>query len=202
MLPYAILSLLGEGADHGYRLKRRLDDRLGPVWPVNQGQVYQILDRFRRLGWVEELPPEVQRVGRRERWPVAITNEGRRALETWIRTPRPPSRPPEPARNDFLGQLLVGGARSVDAVRHGLEQERHAYGNAHARLTAALQTLEPPTGDVPRTAMGHFAARLAIEAARLSIRAHLDWIDLARRDLFADRPPPLLRDSRRETRKP
>lgn len=198
MLRYAILSLLREGADHGYRLKQRLDERLGPVWRVNQGQVYQVLERLRRLGWVEELPPDADMESGRERWPVAITARGRDELDRWVSAALSPSRPPGPARNDLVGRLAVAGDDAMNAVREGLLTERVAYDRAYERLTTQLDALDRHLGSGVEVAQ-----RLALEAARLSIRAHLEWIDIASEQLTdAGSTLPRRTVSRRRPRRP
>ena len=172
MFEYAILTLLREGADHGYRLKQRLDDLLAPVWQVNVGQVYQVLDRLRRKRWVEELPPERLLTGGRERWPVAITPEGRAELERWTASPIPPSRPPTPKRNDLLTRLVFAGEPCIEQLLRDLAGERHAYTIEHHRITALRDRL-PESGSTV-----DIAKRLALESARIDIRAHVEWVDL------------------------
>ena len=52
MVRYALLGLLREQADYGYRLKRRFDERVGSLWQLNIGQVYQTLSALKREGLV------------------------------------------------------------------------------------------------------------------------------------------------------
>ena len=49
VIRHALLTLLADGADHGYRLRRRLGALLGPVWKVNAGQVYRALDQLPQI---------------------------------------------------------------------------------------------------------------------------------------------------------
>src|SRR6187551_3575205 len=42
-LRYALMALLGEGEAHGYALRKRFTERVGPFWHPNIGQVYQVL---------------------------------------------------------------------------------------------------------------------------------------------------------------
>lgn len=180
MLPYAILTLLRDGADHGYRLKQRLDVLLAPMWQVNIGQVYQVLDRLRRKGWVEELPPEAVSERGRERWPVAITAQGLEELERWTASPIRPTRPPGPARNDVVSRLAFGGERCIDRLLRDLVEERAVYAAEHERVTARCDEL-----GLARSALDS-AKRLALESARLEIRAHLEWVDLCLDHLRAE----------------
>lgn len=185
MLPYAILSLLCAGADHGYRLKRRLDERLGPVWRVNEGQVYQTLDRLRRQRWIEELPPEVDRYGGHERWPVAITRQGRAELQRWMGAPIPPTRPPRPARSEILTRLAVGEDAGIEQAHQALLTERAIYELEYERISSECDQLATATSPVD------IAKFLALESTRLAVRAHIEWTELAtlRLNAAAECPP-------------
>lgn len=179
MLAYAILALLRDGADHGYRLKRRLDQLLGPVWRVNIGQVYQVLDRLRREGWAEELPPEAERDGGHERWPVAITEAGRRELERWLTEPIRPTRPRGPARNEILSRLAIGGRESAYDVAEGALVERAIYAREHDEVIVRSREFASPDDAIDS------AKFLALEATRLALRAHVEWLDVCIEHLCA-----------------
>src|SRR5689334_170932 len=49
-LRYALLALLGEGEAHGYQLLKLFNERVGPFWHPNIGQVYQLLHELERRG--------------------------------------------------------------------------------------------------------------------------------------------------------
>ena len=49
MLELAVLGLLAEQPLHGYELKRRLSETLGPLWGISFGSLYPAL---RRLDYV------------------------------------------------------------------------------------------------------------------------------------------------------
>ncbi len=55
MLELAILGLLKERSMHGYELRKRLSETLGPFWQVSYGALYPALKRLRRAGAVEEV---------------------------------------------------------------------------------------------------------------------------------------------------
>jgi len=111
MIDYAILGLLRERPDHGYRLRQRLLERLGPVWDINPGQVYLVLHALRRRGFVtsvaEEPPDPLQR---RQRF--AITAKGERQVARWLR--RAPRILRASRRDLELGLLLLEGSPRED----------------------------------------------------------------------------------------
>ncbi|HTK16613.1 MAG TPA: PadR family transcriptional regulator [Acidimicrobiia bacterium] len=54
MLELAVLGLLSEQPLHGYELKKRLSETLGPLWGISFGSLYPALRRLERSGAIEE----------------------------------------------------------------------------------------------------------------------------------------------------
>lgn len=79
MIDLAILGLLKERSMHGYQLKKRLAETLGPFWQVSYGSLYPALKRLQRQGAVEMVFPR-EEVGRRKNV-YRLTGEGERAFE-------------------------------------------------------------------------------------------------------------------------
>ena len=179
MLAYAVLAVLSQGANHGYRIKKRLDETLQPVWRVNAGQVYQILARLKRAQWIEELPPDISSRSERGRWPVAITRQGRRALRRWLQNPAQPSSIPQPLRHDILGQILLGGKANLAAVRAGVEREWDVYERELQNTLALRKEISAP--DTPEG----LARILAVEATVGALEAHLAWLEKVRQHLVS-----------------
>jgi len=55
MLELAVLGLLTEQPRHGYDLKKRLSETLGPLWGISFGSLYPALRRLERSGAIEEV---------------------------------------------------------------------------------------------------------------------------------------------------
>ena len=55
MLELAVLGLLTEQPRHGYDLKKRLSETLGPLWGISFGSLYPALRRLERSGAIEEI---------------------------------------------------------------------------------------------------------------------------------------------------
>ncbi len=53
MLELAVLGLLSEQPLHGYELKKRLSETLGPLWGISFGSLYPALRRLERSGSIE-----------------------------------------------------------------------------------------------------------------------------------------------------
>jgi DNA-binding PadR family transcriptional regulator len=55
MLELAVLGLLSEQPRHGYDLKKRLSETLGPLWGISFGSLYPALKRLERSGAIAEV---------------------------------------------------------------------------------------------------------------------------------------------------
>ncbi|MCK6555722.1 PadR family transcriptional regulator [Candidatus Binatia bacterium] len=172
MVRYALLGLLRERRDYGYQLKRRFDERMGAVWRLNIGQVYQTLRALERIGLIAEVNDgATAETGRRV---FRLTAKGGRVLERWLQ--RPPMRP-RPVRDETLVRLLVvRPAGSREALGRITEQER-LYKRHLARLVAQKRRAMRNGGEV----LGF--GELGLEAALLHGEAHLKWLEHCRRCL-------------------
>src|SRR4051794_17165031 len=54
VLELAVLGLLAEQPLHGYELKKRLSETLGPLWGISFGSLYPALRRLERSGAIEQ----------------------------------------------------------------------------------------------------------------------------------------------------
>lgn len=128
---HAVLGVLARGPRHGYELRRALEAELGAEWRVDFGQLYRVLARLERAGWVRVQRQE--RAAGPTRKVRAITAAGRRELERWRAQPPPaPRRREAAAVHRRLGgpaPLLIAG--SDDAVLDLLET---ALGARHPEL--------------------------------------------------------------------
>ena len=182
MLSYLVLALLSHGADHGYRIKKRLDRELLPTWRINDGQIYQTLARLRRARWIEELPPDAHSTRGNSPWPVSITPRGRRALRHWLSTPVGSERAPAPPRSAILGQILLGEGKNFRTVLASLDAEQATY-------ELELQRIKGMRSRIRAGARSNaLAQKLATEATLGKIQTHIDWLETVRAALTETKP--------------
>jgi DNA-binding PadR family transcriptional regulator len=181
MVRYALLGLLREQRDYGYRLKRRFDQRMGAAWQLNAGQVYQTLRSLERAGLVVEACAESS-----SRYPerhlFEVTAKGRRVLERWLG--RRPARP-RPVRDETMIRLLLQAdpENEADVIEQVRDQE-HLYRRHLTRLQDQKRRL-------PATATGsERAAHFCLEADLLHTAAHLRWLEYCRLGLADEHLPP------------
>lgn len=162
-LRYALLALLGEGEAHGYQLLKLFNQRLGPFWHPNIGQVYQLLHELERRGLVTRRD---QRSGTKLRRIFRRTVRGDRALRTWLT--RRPGWPP-PVRDEILVRLLAAEREGSPALLDQLARQEAEY-----RRYATLIEEEADRS------VASLTRRLAHEAAVGQAEAHLRWLERCR----------------------
>lgn len=171
MIKYALLGLLRERSDYGYSLKQRFEERLGTVWHLNTGQVYQTLRVLQSSGLVRKVMVEEAddpTDPHRPRHFFELTPKGEKTLDRWLQ--RPPLRS-RPARDETLLRLLVlqpeRHAEALDQIR----KLAHLYKTHVVALTNQKRRLPSP----PRGAL--FVREIGLEAALLHTEAHLKWLE-------------------------
>ena len=168
-LRYALLALLSEGEAHGYQLLKLFNQRIGPFWHPNIGQVYQLLHELERRGFVER---REQESGSRLRRVFRLTARGQRALRTWLG--RRPAWPP-PLRDEIFVRLLAAERGGSAALLGQVERQESEY---RRYLALVEEEAARPGASVTR--------RLADEAVLGHVEAHLRWLARCRALLAPD----------------
>ena len=169
-LRYALLALLADGEAHGYELLKRFNERVGPFWHPNIGQVYQLLHELERRSFVARRDVTV---GTRLRRIFRLTARGERALGTWLG--RRPGWPP-PLREEIIVRLLAAERRGAAAVLGQLERQEAEY----RRYVALVR-------DEASRSNGSIMRRLAHDAVLRQAEAHLHWLAQCRTAFAAPR---------------
>jgi DNA-binding PadR family transcriptional regulator len=99
ILEFAVLGVLNEGPVHGYELRKRLTEMLGPFRSLSYGSLYPTLRRLVNRGAIEpvSLTPTSEAFaatalrGRRARIVYALTAEGKENFHEWANRPGPAS---------------------------------------------------------------------------------------------------------------
>ncbi|MDL1900984.1 PadR family transcriptional regulator [Anaerolineae bacterium CFX9] len=158
-----ILGLLAVRDRHGYELLEcfRSPQQLGRVWKLSTSQIYAVLKRLEREGWIagteiasENAPPRTE---------YTLTPSGKTRLEEWLFMPQP-SASIRRIRVEFLSRLYIAHQLSIppDTIA------RHQ----HAACLAQLERLAEERQHV-ETAIDQLALELAIR----QLEAVLGWIE-------------------------
>lgn len=155
-----LLSLLVDGARHGYQLRQDFEHRTGATWPLNIGQVYTTLARLARDGLVE-----MTGEGDDQQKVYALTPAGRRELDEWFHTPiRLADRPRDELAIKLAMAALTPGVELADVVQ--------------AQRTATVQALQDYTRLKAKadqdTDLGWL---LILDSLVFQAEAELRWLD-------------------------
>jgi DNA-binding PadR family transcriptional regulator len=163
-----ILSLLAKEPAHGYELRRRLAQALGPVGDaLNPGQVYVTLARLERAGLVEA--SEVAQPRHPDKKVYELTASGRERVMQWFND----LTWSKVAPLEFHLKLVAAAATRltdpvalVDAQRLELLRE--------LRQLQELSDREPPDSD----------GALLLEGASLRLQADVRWLEVCQQRLL------------------
>ncbi len=120
---HALLGFLYKNPTHGYDIHQRLSDPagLGLVWHVKQNQLYALLGKLERKGFVTtQLEPQDNRPPRKI---FNLTAAGQEAFLAWIGQPVEHGRK---LRLDFLAKLYFAQRQGPTITEYLIEQQRLA----------------------------------------------------------------------------
>ncbi|SFQ41540.1 PadR family transcriptional regulator [Actinomadura madurae] len=162
----AVLAMLAKEPSHGYRLRARLREALGPLGEsMNAGQVYVTLNRLEKAGLVvseraDGLPD------RPDRKVYALTPSGQQRVAAWLAEVNWP----KPNLAEFhLKLAAAAAARLADPVELVDAQRRELLRRLRDVQRA---TLAEPDGST---------AGLLLEGVALRLQADLRWLETCER---------------------
>ncbi|MEZ4862761.1 MAG: helix-turn-helix transcriptional regulator [Caldilineaceae bacterium] len=165
-IKHVLLALLAEEPTHGYELKKRYDETLGELWPLQQAQIYNNLRLLEKAGQIE-LDVRVAQENLPDQKLYRVTQPGVTELNEWISTPVQSSRQ---LKDDFylklttLASIIDDPAQLADLIW----QQRTIY-------LQHLRDLERALGEAE--AAGDQVTASLLDGALLHAEADLTWLD-------------------------
>jgi DNA-binding PadR family transcriptional regulator len=161
----AMLALLAKEPAHGYELRQRLTEALGPIGEVlNPGQVYVTLSRLERAGLVQGV--QVEQKLAPDKKVYEVTPAGREQVTTWLLD----SSWPRTAPVDFHLKLMAAAAtRLADPVTMIDVQRRELL--RRLREVQQLAQQEPADG----------VGVLLLEGSAIRLQADVRWLESCER---------------------
>lgn len=158
-----ILGLLAPQPQHGYQLLEAFNDpdRLGEVWKLSTSQLYAVLKRLERQGWIWGEQVESENAPTRTEY--AITPAGESHLHAWLNAANP-SPSIRRVRVEFLSRLYVAHLLEAPA-QHIIERQRLACQQERARFLRGR--------DSHKASVGWLTTELVIA----QLDAVIAWID-------------------------
>jgi len=161
-----VLAMLAKEPTHGYELRARLRDALGPVGEgMNAGQIYVTLGRLEKGGFVS-CDREPGLPDRPDRKVYALTPAGQRRVADWLAETSWPG----PAPTEFHLKLAAAAAGNLADPLSIIDAQRREL----------LRLLR----DTQRAAMAEpdgTAAGLLLEGVALRLQADLRWLEACER---------------------
>jgi DNA-binding PadR family transcriptional regulator len=159
-----VLAMLAKEPTHGYELRARLRDALGPVGEaMNAGQIYVTLGRLEKAGLVT---CELEAGQGPDRKVYAVTAAGQQRVAAWLAEVGWPA----PAPTEFHLKLAAAAAgRLADPIAIVDAQRRELLRLLSDTQRAALE--EPPGTE----------AGLLLEGVALRLQADLRWLEACER---------------------
>ena len=167
-----VLAMLAKEPSHGYQLRARLTEALGPLGDaMNAGQIYVTLDRLEKAGLVARLlQPAAEIAVRPDRKVYALTAAGQQRVASWLAE----ADWPRPDLTEFhLKLVAAAAARLADPLVIVDAQRRELLRRLRDAQRAAMA--EPDRSD----------AALLLEGIVLRLQADLRWLEACERNWTA-----------------
>lgn len=162
-----VLALLAKEPSHGYQLRARLRQALGPVGEaMNAGQVYVVLTRLEKAGLVDTERPATTDKDSADRKTYALTPKGQQRVAEWLTEVSWP----KPDLAEFHLKLVAAAAAGLaDPLSIVDTQRRELLRRLREAQRAAMA--EPDGSD----------AALLLEGIVLRLQADLRWLEACER---------------------
>lgn len=173
-IKHALLALLAEESGHGYELKKRFDEAIGLLWPLQQAQIYNNLRLLEKAGLVE-LEARVEQDNLPDQKRYRLTEAGQAELAGWSIAPVRSSRK---LKDDFYLKLTVLAAilKQPECLTELLWEQREVNLQYLRDLEQVLVDAEAAGDEVTAT---------LLEGAILHAEADLAWLDRCEERLLA-----------------
>jgi DNA-binding PadR family transcriptional regulator len=164
-----VLAMLAKEPSHGYELRARLADALGPLGEsMNAGHIYVTLARLEKAGL---LAVETSADGDRERKIYALTTRGQERVSEWIVDvgwPRP--------------DLAEFHLKLIAAASAGLADPLTIVDTQRRELLRRLREVQRAAMDEPKG-----SAALLLEGIVLRLQADLRWLEACEKNITHQR---------------
>lgn len=167
-LEHALLISLRERPASGIELTGRFDNSIGYFWSASHQQIYRVLGRMERDGWVSS--ETISQEGRPPKRVYTVSDLGAIALAEWLET----AIPRDPTRSEMgvkIRGAAYGNRESVIANLLTLRAEHQAYLETYEKL------LERDYPDLDALSAQELDQYFLVRAGAAQERVYITWID-------------------------
>ena len=162
-IKHSILALLAGGPLHGYDLKAAFDEKVGSLWNINIGQIYNTLRLLERDGFIIFRSEEHEGRGP-SRKVYELTGSGRNELDKWIAEP---VRQPRRLKDEFYIKMVITRMEGGD-IPDLIWKQKEAYlqllHEVNLMRTDVNEKIDPMTA-------------IMLDGAALHLEADINWLD-------------------------
>jgi DNA-binding PadR family transcriptional regulator len=169
---HAMLGVLLDRPAYPYQLADQLEQRLGPAWKVNSGQVYQTIKALEEDGLIERV--ESVPGDREDRHVFAITGKGVVEFERWFEKTASGVRL---CRRPLLVQITFAGQQRLREAMAKVDAYELECAKQLKQITGMREAL-PADGALIRA--DHLLLRLSLSADISQVEGELRWSRHAR----------------------
>lgn len=171
MLKQILLGILNYQSMTGYDVKQFMDGSTAHFWYAQASQIYKALDQLENEGLLTSTIE--QQDTRPNRRVYHITEQGRAALQTWLREPL--DRIPK-AKNELLVFLFFAGQLDKETLLAQLRLQRDLY-QQQAGYDEASGFIEAAVAEQPELARDARLWEATRRFGEITRRAYLQWLD-------------------------
>lgn len=169
---HALLGLLLERPAYPYQLANQLNERLGPAWKVNSGQLYQTIKGMEKDGLIVRVQEDAG--AHEDRHVFQVTDSGVGEFERFFEQGPDPVRL---CRRPLLVKITFAGPRRLEETLEKVDAyEREC---AH-QLAETARLREELPGDGPLLRADQLLLRLNLSADVFQLEGELRWARHAR----------------------
>jgi DNA-binding PadR family transcriptional regulator len=175
---HVLLGLLLDRPAYPYQLADRLEQRLGPSWQVDSGQLYKtvkLLERGELIERVDDAAEKPRTDNRAERHVFSITQRGIEEFERWFDQTRDPVRLP---RRPLLAKITFAGPDRLARTMSKLDDYERDCAE-HLSATTGMRDALPSIEEELLRA-DHLLLRLNLSTDIYSLEGELRWAKDAR----------------------
>ena len=166
-----ILGMIGLGKRSGYEIKQLVDNSTRHFWAASYGQIYPELRRLEEHGLIRG---RSEPTGGRSRTVYELTEKGRDALQSWLRSDLEGV---WELRDEGMLKLFFSDLAAPD---QRIENVR-AIRARHERKLAQLRAIKP------RASQGQPGPYLTLQLGITVTEAYIDWCEATEHSLRAER---------------
>jgi DNA-binding PadR family transcriptional regulator len=170
---HVLLGLLLDRPAYPYQMADRLEQRLGPSWRVDSGQLYKTVKVLERGGLIERVDDPAENPApdnRAERHVFAITQRGIEEFERWFDDTRDPVRLP---RRPLLAKITFAGPERLARTMTKLEDYERDCAERLGETTGMRDALPSIAQELLRA--DHLLLRLNLSTDIYSLEGELRW---------------------------